>query len=1099
MSDTDNAEADISIPPQFEGEEISLPAIADPFSPAPKPSGSSPLHSTFVPGDLLANRYRILSLIAHGGMGEVYKAEDLELGQNIAIKTILPAIAGDPKALALLKSEVSLSLRVTHPNVCRIFNLDCHRSASAEDLPIWFVTMELLDGHTLSREIQKLGKISIERTLPIAEQMAEGLEAARRASIVHGDFKSGNVILVPTDGSIRAVITDFGLARTLEVARNFRVAQVGTPVYMAPEQVKGEELSPQTDVYSFGVVLYEMITGHWPFNADTAERIAAKRLTESPTPPVRFVPDLDPVWNRVILKCLAREPSERYGSALAAIEDITGRSKSRKRKLVAAACLFLVLLGLFAFARYKQLWLFRPKPEVAVMGWQNKSGDPSQAWISTELSERLTNTLQQSTTDNVIPLQEVERAKVEFSVPEDKDLEQEDLTQFRTALGANSFITGSYEVHKDGLTVDGVLQNAMGRELARFHEEGTVQNFDQVVSGVAAKLGSELDRAPSTARSVNIYPRSPEARKLYFEALERQRSFDSEGARSRLQQVIALESDSIAAHMALAETWSYLMHDHEAAAEAKTAVDLARSQDLPFELIQATEARYAELQFRWSDAAERYKALHEALPSRLNYSLSYAQTLTNSGQPAAALKFLDELAKSPPPIGDDPRIQMMRVDSFRKLGDYTSALQAAEAALDQSVARKLKLVEAAAQEELCWVQINLGHNKEAVDACDVAQGIYTAFGDYVNAKTALSNIATIRGKMGDYAGAEMAYQSVLEATRKAGATGATEGTLLNLAGVELQAGNLESAQTHITESLQLAKQVGNTDDEAKAHIIQADLFNSKGQIAQSNQELETAASLAQAFGDVDTQGYVESNLGDNAMEAGDLKSAQHHFEEGIRLRRQIGQQDEVAVALDKLGTVFMHEAEFALAQEKYDEALAIHKQLDQLAPQAEVWLDIAELDLAQGKPDAAIDHAGQALRTFQQESKKQSEAEAHIALANAKLAQKRYAEATSELDGARAIAGHDDGTQQEIDLTQAALLTETNHADQALVLAQRIADSARKSGDREGELEAELEVLKAKSRLEPDRKVAARMAADFRKDAERAGFMDLALRASSIN
>ena len=326
MIDPEDSTANLSLPPSLEDEAISLPAFeAEGAGQTPsRPRGG--FTPAFAPGDLLANRFRILDFINRGGMGEVYEAEDLELHETIALKTVLPAIARDEKALALLKQEVQLSRKVTHQNVCRIFDLACHRSASADVAPVWFVTMELLKGHTLTREIQKSGKILTDRALSLAVQMADGLEAARRSRIVHGDFKSGNVMLVPAqDGSFRAVITDFGLARTAEAAGSSRDAKVGTPAYMAPEQVKGEALSFRTDVYSFGVVLYEMVTGQWPFNADTPEKIAAKRLTEAPTPPVRFVPKLDPVWNRVILKCLEREPANRYETASEAMDEITGK------------------------------------------------------------------------------------------------------------------------------------------------------------------------------------------------------------------------------------------------------------------------------------------------------------------------------------------------------------------------------------------------------------------------------------------------------------------------------------------------------------------------------------------------------------------------------------------------------------------------------------------------------------------------------------------------------------------------------------------------------------------------------------------------------
>ncbi len=180
----------------------------------------------FAPGELLANRFRVVRFISRGGMGEVYEGEDLELGgEPVAIKTILSAIADNKETVEQFKREIQLARKVTHPNVCRIFDLVYDPRPSA---PVAFLTMELLSGETLSSLIEKSGNLPLERALPLARQMAEGLHAAHQAGVVHQDFKSGNVIVVPgEDGSKRrAVITDFGLAHNFREARRCR-ARVG--------------------------------------------------------------------------------------------------------------------------------------------------------------------------------------------------------------------------------------------------------------------------------------------------------------------------------------------------------------------------------------------------------------------------------------------------------------------------------------------------------------------------------------------------------------------------------------------------------------------------------------------------------------------------------------------------------------------------------------------------------------------------------------------------------------------------------------------------------------------------------------------------------
>jgi len=1019
MASNKEQDGDVSLPPEIGQEEISLPLLE--YRTTSKAGFKKPNApaAAFAPGDLLANRYRILSLISSGGMGEVYEADDLELEQRIAIKTILPAIVRSPQALALLKSEVLMSLQVTHPNVCRVFNLDCHRSASQEIPPVWFVTMELIQGHTLSWEIKKIGKFTTERALPIAQQMANGLEAARRARIVHGDFKSGNVILAPSaDGTVRAVITDFGLALTLEKGHTSRAAKVGTPAYMAPEQVSGDELSPQTDVYSFGVVLYEMVTGQWPFNANTPDEISAKRLTESPTPPVRFVPNLDPAWNRAILKCLAREPSGRYPSAKDAIDEITGRSRHLRRLSLVVAAIFLTAIGLTVLARYRELGPFRPKPEIAVMGWMNRSGDPSHAWISTELSERLANTLRQSTTDEVLPQQEIDRAKIEFSVPADRNLEQEDLSQFRTALGANAFIVGAYSVDDDRVEVDGVLQNAKGRALKRFHEEAPLQALAQVAEKIATDLSETLDSKEVTEQqlesSASIYPKDAEARMLYFEATENLSDFDADSAREKLQQVVALDNDSVAAHAALAEAWSRLKHDREAIEEGRKAVELAQAQKLPPELMHLMEARYAELQLRWADAAERYKNLHDFFPNVLSYSLHYAAALIRNGQPTESERFLEELSKSPKPVGDDPRIQSERAEAFAAESNFAEELKAADQALNYASARKEKLMQADAELQVCWAQQNTGHSPAALEACETARGIFSTFDDNINAAVALNGIANIKMQQADYTGARQAYLQVLEVTQKANAQTDTAGALLNLGKSEIYLGDNSEAESHLRQAIDLAERIEDHNDESKARISLGSILDDAGKKTDATEQYGIALKIAEQTGDRNTQAYVLSNLGQMALDDHNYTVAERDLEKALTLREAMDETLGVAKLQLRLADLQLNIGNREAARNFGEKARATAEKLADMGTFADALCALAEVDLSSGNLSAALEKSAQAVGLYQSQHDTDGEAQAHLLSAKAFIATRNLKSAAQEVASAQAFPGPTEATKDEI-------------------------------------------------------------------------------------
>ncbi len=280
-----------------------------PFRPQASASGALSV------GQIIANRYRVLRYIGKGGMGEVYEAEDCELRERIALKTILPEVARQEESIQRFKREIHLARKVTHPNVCRIFDFVYHGDAI-------FLTMELLEGETLAQRLRRGGALSTREALPIVTQMAAGLGAAHQAGIVHRDFKSGNVMLVKDaspERRIRAVVTDFGLARRLSTIEDSMGASTagaiaGTPAYMAPEQVEGREITPAADIYALGVVMYEMVTGRCPFDGDTPLSIAVKRLTEPAPSPRSHNPALDPRWERAILGCLVRDPQARFQS-----------------------------------------------------------------------------------------------------------------------------------------------------------------------------------------------------------------------------------------------------------------------------------------------------------------------------------------------------------------------------------------------------------------------------------------------------------------------------------------------------------------------------------------------------------------------------------------------------------------------------------------------------------------------------------------------------------------------------------------------------------------------------------------------------------------
>jgi hypothetical protein len=278
------------------------------------PSGRSAAHTTsdsldrgsFVAGTIIGGQYRIVGLLGRGGMGEVYQAEDLKLEQPVALKFLPEALAKDGAALARFHREVRIARQISHRNVCRVYNI-------VESQGWHFILMEFVRGEELSSVLKRFGRLPADKALAIARQICAGLAAAHDVGVVHRDLKPGNV-MIDEKGDVR--ITDFGLAGLMEEFGG-GAALEGTPEYMSPEQLAGQELTARSDIYSLGLVLYEIFTGRKAFSANTLTDLLRLRKSESlPESPSTVVKDLDPLVERVIERCLAVDPKDRPSSAL---------------------------------------------------------------------------------------------------------------------------------------------------------------------------------------------------------------------------------------------------------------------------------------------------------------------------------------------------------------------------------------------------------------------------------------------------------------------------------------------------------------------------------------------------------------------------------------------------------------------------------------------------------------------------------------------------------------------------------------------------------------------------------------------------------------
>jgi TolB-like protein/Flp pilus assembly protein TadD/tRNA A-37 threonylcarbamoyl transferase component Bud32 len=555
------------------------------------------------PNEQLAGRFTVLRFIARGGMGAVYEANDAILRTRVALKVLQGKIVANAEVLERFRREVLLARRVGHPNVCRVYEL--YPSTTASGAGCHFLTMEFLDGETLASRIARAGRLTTAEALPLALQMCSGLAAAHAEGIIHRDFKSSNVMLVPrspeaprTSGEgTRVAITDFGIARAVVESSSEANALtgdagvVGTPEYMAPEQVTGGEVSQATDVYALGIVLYEMVTGRLPFSSDTPLATASRRLNEPPPKPEATVPGLDPRWSRTILRCLDRDPRRRFQSANAVGDSLVAHTLPRRWPMVLAAVALLgILLAAVGLVRQRAVPLAASKaanaapvaPSIAVLPFLDMSPEHDQGYFSDGVAEEIINALAQ------VPGLHVAARSSSFSFKGTS----EKLRSVAQQLEVANVLEGSVRKSGNHLRVTAQLVSAQnGYQLwSRTFDSDLADVFavqDQIASAVVEALKIKVlpDAAPLESGQKAI---APEAYTHYLRGLELAGTGTVPGARVAIEEfekTLAIAPGYAPAHSRLAEgAFSYANYLDDgfemrewslrAIAEANRAVEL---------------------------------------------------------------------------------------------------------------------------------------------------------------------------------------------------------------------------------------------------------------------------------------------------------------------------------------------------------------------------------------------------------------------------------------------------------------------------------------------------------------------------------------------
>lgn len=993
--------------------------------------------STFFPGDVLAGRFKVLRFLARGGMGEVYESEDLEFNERVALKTARVELIQGAHEIERFRREIQLARKVTHPNVCRTFDVfrhteTTHDGSGRETL---FVSMELLTGETLDKLIRREGRLTTSTALPIVKQMAAGLSAAHQAGVIHRDFKSANVVLIsPSSGSqsIRAVITDFGLAHA-EFQGSHTLTRpgdiVGTPAYMAPEQIEGGEITPATDIYSLGVVIYEMLTGELPFSADTPLATAMKRLNQpAPTLRTRF-PEADPVWEKVVARCLERTPQNRYATTDDVVKALAGesvtlppstsssitesqvsQSSSRRWMIIAiAATIFLALAG-FVVVQVKHRFGSQEiaaapsgRKAVAILGFTNLTGRKDADLLGDILADGLWSQLDTDEIRFIVP-SDVDDMKRNLGLRDlSVSLSKDQVAAIRKYLGADVLITGSYTAQgpPGDATVQWnihLLNTAGGKSVGSVEQSGKESDLNDLVvhAGRLIRQRLNIEVTPSEeARMDGSLSANPDAMRYYAEAREKVRDFELLAATKLLDKAIAADPKFARAHSALAQAWVILGFDEKAKDQAKQAFDL--TSGLSSEARGLVTASYYEATHDWPKAIQEYSSLWSQYRDNPQYGLLLARTQINASKAKDALTTLAQLRSQNLPLGIAAQADLAEAEAQKSLAAYDKQLAAANAAAQKSQSLGANLLLARARLFQCSAHASLGQFDQARPLCDDSMKLNSAAGDQLGAANASNETANVLYEQGKFAEAAPLYETAVSLAQSIGDKQDEAGAINNLARIHDSLGDRAAAIVNYRKSIDIARERGDLSDVAVAQeSLGIDLYLD-GNRTEGKKMFDSAMTIARDTGDTYTQASVLTNQCIFDLSAGYVGEARRNCEESVRLRRAADDRSGIGKSLTNLGDVLLAQNDLEAANKSYAEALSILGGIGARGAASYARISLASLALAQNHPESALKYAGDAATELAAENDPDGEAQARCVLADALLSSDNPGKAQEEI------------------------------------------------------------------------------------------------------
>jgi tetratricopeptide (TPR) repeat protein/tRNA A-37 threonylcarbamoyl transferase component Bud32 len=887
--------------------------------------------TALAPGSDFGPRYRIESLLGQGGMGRVYKAYDKDIDRTVAVKVIRHGVMGESDALKRFKQELQLASKISHKNILRIHDM-------GEVGGTKFITMAYVEGQDLYGILKEHPKMPIERALKFATQLAEALAAAHAEGVIHRDLKPQN-ILVNKDDQI--FVSDFGLAKSFEEGAQGMTktgAFLGTPRYMSPEQVEGKPADQRSDLYSYGLMLYEMAVGDVPFTGESTLKVMYQRIQEKPKNPKLINPSLPSWFVRIIMRCLERDPAERYQSAYEILADLQGTkgtaSGSRSVQIqipefISGRWKWLAGSAIGALLLVSALLVFRgklpfhssakrsaPGPQIslAILPFRNTTGDRTLDWLGSGLAEMLTTDVGQSSTLRTISTDRLQQILSDLHVSPDSELDQPTLHRIVDFTSADRVVLGQYVKLGEQIRIDATLQDLKQQRTVSLKAEAASEKevlhaVDQLAhliqQNLALPSGSveELKAAAFTPSSKSV-----EALRDYNSGLQLVRQGNYPEAIKSFEASTKDDPEFALAWAKLGEAYFNNGYGNQAQEFTRKAVDLSEKLPPPEKLrILATSARV-------------------------------------ENDPRKAIEAYENLAKLSP---DDSDVGFTLAGLYQSTGDFDKARNE----YTKLLARDPKYVDALLG--IAYTEISAANSQNSLDYLNRALTLSIQLGNDQQRGVCLYNLGVAYRELGKLDDALRNLQESLAIKRRLGDKRGTAVTLNAMAQTFDRLGKPADALKNFQEALQLQKSIGDKKGTGDVLIDFGNFYHNQGQYDDALKLYKESLQIQHDMGDAALEGTCLNNIGSAYFNKGQYEDALTYFQQALQIREKVKSSD-TAQTLHNLGDTSARVAQFDQALNYYLRALDIWRSAGDRLSQAIESTSTGTVFEFQGRYGAAL-------------------------------------------------------------------------------------------------------------------------------------------------